>query len=60
MPRDVCREQSGLNQITHESMLHVQGQAQYVEGVLQGVVWVDPMCMEGVFESVDWDKPRLF
>ena len=32
--RDVCREQSGLNQIIHESMLHVMGQVQYLEEVL--------------------------
>ena len=44
----------------HEPMLHVEGQAQYVEAVFQGVVGVDPVCMEGVFARVDWDKPRLF
>ena len=39
--RDLCRGQSGLTQIMHESMLHVVGQAQYVDGVLQGVVEVE-------------------
>ena len=41
-------------------MLHMVEQAQYVEGVLQSVVGVDPVCMEGVIAKVDWDKPRLF
>ena len=36
------------------------GEAQYVEGVLQGVVAVDPVCMERVFTRADWDEPRLF
>ena len=36
-----------------ESMLHMEGQAQYVEGVLQGAVGVDPVCMEGVFAKAD-------
>ena len=49
MLRDVCKGQSGLNQIIHESMLHVVGQAQYGEGVLQGVVRFDPVCIDGVF-----------
>ena len=31
----------------NESMLHVMGKAQYVEGVLQGVVGVDPVCIGG-------------
>ena len=39
--RDVCMGQSGLNQIICESILHMVGKAQYVEGVLQGVVGVD-------------------
>ena len=46
---------SGLNQIICESM-----QAQYVEEILQGVVGVNPVCMEGVFARAEWDKPRLF
>ena len=44
----------------HESMLHVEGQAQYLQWVLQGVVGVDPVCIEVEFASADWDKPRLF
>ena len=40
-----------MNQIICESMLHVVGQAQYVEGacipVLQGVVEVDSVCIGG-------------
>ena len=51
--RDVCKGWSGFNEITCESMLHVVRQAQYVEGVLPGVVQVDPMCMEGPFFRVD-------
>ena len=43
-----------------KSILNVEGQAQFVDRVLQGVVRVDPVCMEGVFARVDWDKPRLF
>ena len=39
--RDICRGRSELKQIIHESMLHVVGQAQYVEGVFQGIVGVD-------------------
>ena len=35
--RDVHRVRSGLNQIICESMLHVVGQAQCVEGMLWGV-----------------------
>ena len=38
--------ESGLNQIIWESILHEEGQAQYVERVLQGVVGVDPVCMD--------------
>ena len=49
-----------MNQIIYESMLHVVGKAQYVEGVLQGAVGVDPVCMEGAFARADWDKPSLF
>ena len=37
-------EQSELNQIIRESMLHMVGQDQYVEGVLQGVIGVEPVC----------------
>ena len=37
----------GLNQILCESMLHVVGQAHYVEGVQQGVVGVDPVFIGG-------------
>ena len=48
--RDVCRGRSGLNQIILESILHVVGQDQYVEGVLQCVIGVDP-----VFVRADWD-----
>ena len=48
-----------MYQIICESMLHVVGQAQYVEEVLQGVVGVDPVCI-GEFARVDWDEPRLF
>ena len=44
----------------YESMLHMEGQAHYVKGVLQGVVGVDPVCTEGVFVRVYWDKARLF
>ena len=36
-----------MNQIISESMLHVVGKAQYVEGVLQGVVGVDPVYYGG-------------
>ena len=28
-------------------MLHVEGQAQYVDGVLHGVVGVNPVCIGG-------------
>ena len=49
--KDVCSVQSGLNLKICEPMLHVVAQAQYVEGVLQGVVRVDPMCMKGVFAT---------
>ena len=45
--KDVSRGQSELNQIIYESMLHVVGQAQYVEGVLQSVVVVDPVGIGG-------------
>ena len=45
--RDVCKGRSGLNQIIHESMLHVETQALYMMGVLQGVVGVDPVCIGG-------------
>ena len=38
---------SGLNQIICGSMLHMVGQAQYVERVLQGFVVVDSMCIGG-------------
>ena len=31
-----------------ESILHVEGQAQYVEGVYAGYLGVDPVCVEGV------------
>ena len=41
-------------------MLHVVGQAQYVEGVLQCVVGVDQVCMVGLSARADWDKLRLF
>ena len=44
----------------HESMLHVEGQAQYVERVFQGVVGIAPVCMEGAFAMAAWDKPSLF
>ena len=37
----------GCNQIIRESVLYVVGQAHYVEGVLQGVVGVDPVCIGG-------------
>ena len=45
----MCRGQSGLDQIICESMLHVVGQAQYVQRVLQSVIRVDPVwlaCLE--------------
>ena len=38
---------SGLNQIICESMLHMAGKAQYVDGVLQGVVGVGSLCIVG-------------
>ena len=44
-------------------MLHMVGQAQYVEGGLHDVVQVDPVCMETletVFARAGWDKPKLF
>ena len=41
-------------------MLHVEEHPQYVERVLQGVIGVDPVCMEGGFAQVDWDKSSLF
>ena len=48
---------SGLNQINVSlTMLHMEGQAQHVEGVLQGIVRVDPVCMEGVFARAEWDQ----
>ena len=34
-----------MNQIIRESMLHLVGQAQYVERVLHGFVGVDPVCI---------------
>ena len=34
-------------------MLHMVGQARYVERVLQGIVGVDPVCMEGIFARAD-------
>ena len=36
-----------MNWIIHESMLHMVRQAQYVEGVMQGVLEVDPVCIGG-------------
>ena len=45
MQRDVFRGRFGLYQIIHESMLHMAGRAQYVEGVLQSVVRVAPVCI---------------
>ena len=36
-----------VKEIIHESMLHVVGQAQYVEGVLHDVVGVDSVCIGG-------------
>ena len=45
------------------SMLHVVGPAQYVlygETQCGCVVWLDPVCVEGVFARADWDKARLF
>ena len=52
---DVCNGWSGLDQIIAESILHVVGRAQYVEGVLQGVVGVDPVCIwrEHLFARAD-------
>ena len=41
-------------------MLHMVRQAQCMEGMFQGVVRVDSVCMEGVFARVDWDKSMLF
>ena len=52
--------QSGLNQKIHQFILNADEQVQYVLGVLQGVVEVDPVCMEGVFARAEWDKHRLF
>ena len=43
----MCRGRSGYNQIIHESMLHMMGQGHYVEGMLLGVVGVDPVCIGG-------------
>ena len=40
-------------------MLHRVGQAQYVEGVLNGVGGIDPVLLEGALARADWDKPRL-
>ena len=58
--RNICIQgRSRLNQIICKSILHVVGQAQFVEGALLGVVAVDPVCVEGVFARVDWDKLRL-
>ena len=51
---------SGLNQIICEAMLHVERKAQYLEGVLQDVVALAEVCMEGVFVGEAWDKARLF
>ena len=42
-----------------ESILHMDGQAQYVQEVLQGVYGLNPVCMEGMFARAGWDKPRL-
>ena len=36
-----------MNKIICESMLHLVEQAKYVEGVLQRVKGVDPVCIEG-------------
>ena len=36
-----------MNLIIYECMLHMEGQAQYVEGVLQSVVGVDPVWIGG-------------
>ena len=52
-PRDVCRGQSGLNHLICESMLHMVGQGEYVEGVWQGVVKVD-IILVGAFARADW------
>ena len=44
-----------------ESILHMKGQAQYVEGMYAVVSWgVKPVCLEGVYAGADRDKPRLF
>ena len=46
----------------HLSMLHVGGQAPYVEGVYAVVSWGRPcvyVCVE-VSVGADWDEPRLF
>ena len=42
-----------MGMIICESMLHEVG-------VLQGVVGVDPVCVEGVLARADWDKSNLF
>ena len=34
-----------MNQIIHKSVLQVVGQAQYVEGVLQGVLGIGLLCI---------------
>ena len=49
--KDVCRGWFGFNHLICESMVYVVVQVQYVDGMLQGVVEVDPVCMEGVFKS---------
>ena len=50
---DVCRGRSGVNRIICKSMLHMVGQAQYVEGMLQSIVGVYPVCVEGMFARTD-------
>ena len=42
--------------IEPEYMLHVMGKAQYVDGVLQGVVRVDAVCIG----RTDWDSASFF
>ena len=39
-----------------ESMLHTKGQAQYMEGMLQGVVGVHPVCMVGMLVRPVWEE----
>ena len=40
-----------MNHVIHWSMLDMVGQAQYVDGVLQGVIGVNTVFLEGVLQG---------